>query len=62
MLYVESDRLTLIHYCDYGNRAHLVALPSKDGKTAEFDLIDFSGSNDPGPSHGAFTPIAVTRF
>jgi hypothetical protein len=40
VFYVDSDRLTLIHYCDFGNRPHLVARPSTDGKTVEFDLID----------------------
>jgi hypothetical protein len=58
VFYVDSDRLTLIHYCDYGNRPHMVARPSSDGKTVEFDLVDYSGSNDIGHvSHGVFTII-----
>lgn len=58
LFYVDSDRLTLIHYCDYGNRPHMVARPSSDGKTVEFDLVDYSGSNDIGHvSHGVFTII-----
>jgi len=58
VFYVESDRLTLIHYCDYGNRPHMVARPSVDGKTVEFDLVDYSGSNEIGHvSHGVFTIV-----
>src|SRR5580704_5267934 len=53
VFYVESDRLALIHYCDFGNRPHMVARPSTDGKTVEFELVDFSGSNAVGHvSHG----------
>lgn len=56
VFYVESDHLTLIHYCDYGNRPHMVARPSSDGKTIEFDLVDITGSNEIGHmSHGVFT-------
>ena len=33
VFYLDSDHLTLIHYCDYGNRPHMVARPSADGKT-----------------------------
>jgi hypothetical protein len=56
VFYLDSDRLTLIHYCDYGNRPHMVARPSTDGKTVEFDLIDAPGSNAIGHvSHWVFT-------
>jgi hypothetical protein len=58
VFYVESDRLTLIHCCDYGNRPHMVARPSPDGRTVGFDLADYSGSNEIGHvSHGVFTII-----
>jgi len=58
VFFVDSDRLTLIHYCDYGNRPHMVARPSSDGKTVEFDLVGFSGSNEIGHvTHGVFTII-----
>jgi len=58
VFYVDSDHLTLIHYCDFGNRPHMVARPSSDGKTIEFDLMDFSGSNQIGHvSHAVFTII-----
>ncbi len=58
VFYVESDRLTLIQYCDYGNRPHMVARPSSDGKVVEFDLVDYSGTNEIGHvSHGMFTIV-----
>ena len=45
MLYVDvdADRLTLIHYCDAGNRPRMTARTSPDGKTLEFDFLDVSG-------------------
>ena len=43
MLYVDGDQLNLIHYCDAGNRPHMVARPSADGKSVEFDFVDVSG-------------------
>ena len=58
VFYLDSDRLTLMHYCDFGNRPHLVARPSADGKTVDFDLIDAPGSNQVGHvSHAVFTII-----
>jgi hypothetical protein len=58
VFYVDSDRLALLHYCDFGNRPHMVARPSADGKTVEFDLIDAPGSNAVGHvSHWVFTII-----
>jgi len=58
VFYVDSDRLTLLHYCDFGNRPRLVARPSTDGKTVEFDLVDAPGSNQVGHvSHAVFTII-----
>ena len=58
VFYVDSDRLTLIHYCDFGNRPHLVARPSADGRTVDFDLADAPGSNQVGHvSHAVFTMI-----
>jgi hypothetical protein len=58
IFYLDNDRLTLLHYCDFGNRPHLVARPSADGKTVEFDLVDAPGSNQVGHvSHAVFTII-----
>jgi hypothetical protein len=45
MIYLDNDRLNLVHYCDAGNRPHMVARPSADGKTVEFDFADLSGGN-----------------
>jgi len=47
LIFVENDRLTLVHYCDAGNRPRLVARPSPDGKTMAFDFVDMSGSTAP---------------
>ena len=58
VFYLDDDHLTLLHYCDFGNRPHMVARPSTDGKTVEFDLIDAPGSNQMGHvSHAVFTII-----
>jgi hypothetical protein len=58
MFYVDSDHLTLVHYCDAGNRPHMVARTSADGKTVEFDFLDVAGSLQYGHMHHAtFTII-----
>jgi len=60
MLYVDSDadRLTLVHYCDAGNRPRMTGKISPDGKTLEFDFADISGSNKYGHMyHSVFTVI-----
>jgi len=53
MLYLDSDKLTLIHYCDAGNRPRMTARASEDGKTVEFDFVDISGSTKYGHMHHA---------
>jgi len=58
MLYLDNDRLTLVHYCDAGNRPRMVARSSPDGKTVEFDFLDLSGGTEFGHMHHAvFTTI-----
>jgi hypothetical protein len=57
MLYVDGDQLTLIHYCDAGNRPRMTGKMSPDGKTVEFELKDISGSTDYHMHHSVFTII-----
>lgn len=60
MLYVDADadRLTLIHYCDAGNRPRMTGKMSPEGKILEFDFADLSGSNKYGHMyHSIFTFI-----
>ncbi len=58
MLYLDGDKLNLIHYCDAGNRPHMVARPSADGKKVEFDFTSLSGGNEYGHMyHAVFTII-----
>ena len=58
MFYVDSGHLTLIHYCDAGNRPRMVARSLADGKRVEFDFLDLSGGTDYGHMHhAAFTFI-----
>jgi hypothetical protein len=58
MLFLDGDKLNLIHYCDAGNRPHMVARPSADGKKVEFDFTDLSGGNEYGHMyHAVFTII-----
>ena len=58
MFYLDGDRLNLVHYCDAGNRPHMVAKASPDGKKIEFDFVDLSGGNEYGHMHHAvFTMI-----
>lgn len=58
MLYLDGDHLNLVHYCDAGNRPHMVARKSVDGKTVEFDFVDLSGGNENGHMyHAVFTVV-----
>ena len=62
MLYLDNDRLTLVHYCDAGNRPRMVARSSPDGKAVEFDFLDLSGGTEYGHMHHAvFTIIDANR-
>jgi hypothetical protein len=53
MIYLDNDHLNLVHYCDAGNRPHMVATASADGKTIEFDFADLSGGNQFGHMYHA---------
>ena len=58
VIYLEGDRLTLIHYCEAGNRPRMVARKSPNQKTVEFDFVDISGSTTPAYLHNfVFTLI-----
>jgi len=57
MLYVDGDQLTLVHYCDAGNRPRMTGKMSPDGKTVEFELKDISGSTEEHMHHSVFTII-----
>jgi hypothetical protein len=58
LLYLDGNQLNLIHYCDAGNRPHMIARTSPDGKTVEFDFVDISGGTQRGHMHHAvFTLI-----
>jgi len=58
MIYLEDDRLTLVHYCEAGNRPRMVARKSPDQKTVAFDFVSISGSTRPAYLHNfVFTII-----
>jgi len=57
MLYVDGDQLTLVHYCDAGNRPRMTGKMSPDGKTVEFELKDISGNPEIHMHHAVFTLI-----
>jgi hypothetical protein len=57
MFYVDGDQLTLVHYCDAGNRPRMTGKMSPDGKTVEFELKDISGNPDYHMHHSVITLI-----
>src|ERR1039457_5570536 len=46
MLYLDGDQLTLVHYCDAGNRPRMTGKMSSDGKTVEFEFKDISETRE----------------
>jgi hypothetical protein len=61
MVYVDADQLTLVHYCDAGNRPRMTGKISPDGKTVEFEFKDISGSTEYHMHHSVFTIIDATH-
>jgi hypothetical protein len=57
MLYLDGDQLTLIHYCDAGNRPRMTGKMSPSGKVVEFELKDISGSTEMHMHHSVFTLV-----
>jgi hypothetical protein len=57
MLYVDGDELTLVHYCDAGNRPRMTGKMSPDGKTVDFEFKDISGSMAYHMHHSVFTVV-----
>ena len=61
MLYLDGGQLTLVHYCDAGNRPRMTGKMSADGKTVEFELKDISGSTEYHMHHAVFTIIDASH-
>ena len=61
MLYVDSDQLTLVHYCNAGNRPRMTGKMSPDGKTLNFQLKDISGSTEEHMHHSVFNLVDDTH-
>jgi hypothetical protein len=58
MLYLDSDRLLLTHYCDAGNRPRMTGKMSPEGNTVDFEFLDVAGSTQYGHmDHAVFTVI-----
>ncbi len=57
MFYLDEGKLMLTHFCDAGNRPRMAAKISPDGKTAEFDFVDVSGSDKFGHMYHAVITV-----
>lgn len=58
MIYIDdNDQLSLIHYCDAGNRPRMTAKKLPDG-SIDFSFVDLTGPTKYGNmDHATFTPI-----
>lgn len=54
MFYIDTNRLTLTHYCDAGNRPRMAGDLSPDGKTLDFKFIGISGNMHEHMHHSTF--------
>ena len=62
MFYLDGDHLTLIHYCDAGNRPRMTAKPLIDNKTLDFDFVDVTGNLQYGHmQHSTFTVVDASH-
>ncbi len=62
MFYLDSDHLTLLHYCDAGNRPRMTAKPLIDDKTIDFDFVDVTGNLQYGHmQHSTFTVVDLNH-
>ena len=62
MIYLDDDRLMLVHYCEAGNRPRMMARKSPEPKVVRFDFVDISGSTMPVYLHDfVFTIIDENR-
>ncbi|MGB7282790.1 MAG: hypothetical protein WBE13_11045 [Candidatus Acidiferrum sp.] len=62
MIYLDGASLTLVHYCDAGNRPRMTGKISPDGKRVEFGFRDLSGGNENGHMyHAVFTIIDASH-
>ena len=57
MMYLDGEQLTLVHYCDAGNRPRMTGNLTPDGKKVDFELKDISGKPDYHMHHSVFTFI-----
>jgi hypothetical protein len=53
MIYLDTDKLSLVHYCDAGNRPRMTGVASPDGKRVEFEFQDITGNMHFGHMHNA---------
>ena len=47
LIFLEDGRLTLVHYCEAGNRPRLVARAAPGSRAIDFEFATLSGSREP---------------